>query len=455
MKPAFRVSICGGGIGGLTLALVLGKYGIPLVEIFEAGPTITTVGSGIGLYGRTMDIMKELGLYDELVKLAIGPPQENTGPVFRKSDQRDGYHWFSRNLKREDVCQMTHGGSDFLCISGGTLMVHRKDLLDLLLQQLSVSCKIHTSKKLELYNVNSETGEITLHFSDGSSSVTDVLVGADGIHSVTRKTMYQKLASLVRDDGTRMRLLGHIDPVWTGILVYRSLVPTAKLLKEYPDVEGPSGLTMHIVTYPISQGGLINVVVYRHNRGSFGTPFEGNWVVNVSEKEISDRFEDWEVRARALAKCVERPLRWALHTLQPLPHYVDGRVVLLGDAAHAMEPHLGVGAGQAIEDAFVLGRLLTHKLTHQGNVTDALKTYEEVRLPIVNSIAQRSQNVGRYYGFRHVFADGSVPAQGSPEELDYMRKSIEDAWEWQSESAWVWGDAEECWRAKCDTHAKL
>ena len=61
------------------LALVIGKYGTHPVEIFEAGPTITTIGAGIGFFGRTMAIMKEMGLYDEIVKLAAGPPKENTG----------------------------------------------------------------------------------------------------------------------------------------------------------------------------------------------------------------------------------------------------------------------------------------------------------------------------------------------------------------------------------------
>lgn len=140
-----------------------------------------------------------------------------------------------------------------------------------------------------------------------------------------------------------------------------------------------------------------------------------------------------------------------------------------------MEPHFGAGAGQAMEvgtsgqhsirfisihrflhrqDAFVLGRLLTHELTHRGNITDALKTYEEVRLPFANSIAQRSQDIGRYYVFQHdVFADDAVPVHGN-EGLDYVRQSIEDAWEWQNESEWVWGDAEERWRTKCSTPAK-
>ncbi|KAF9228173.1 FAD/NAD(P)-binding domain-containing protein [Gyrodon lividus] len=443
MKPNFRVSICGGGIGGLTLALMIGKYSTIPVDVYEASPQIATIGAGIGFFGRTMDIMKELGLYEELVQLGIGPPQENTGPNFRKSDQQDGYHWFTRKLKR------------------GTLLAHRKDLVNLLLRHIPTSCKVQMSKGLELYDVTPETDTITLHFSDGSTAITDVLLGADGIRSVARKTMYRQLASLCQDDESRKKILACIDPVWTGALVYRNLVPTTKLLKEYPGVEAPTELTLHlgknkhIVTYPISQGRLLNVVIFRQDYHAFGKSFEGHWVVDVSEKEILDTYEDWEPRARALVKCVERPSRWALHTLRPLPHYVHGRVALLGDAAHAMEPHFGAGAGQAIEDAFILGRLLTHELTHRGNVADALKIYEEVRLPFANRILQSSHDIGQSYAFHRVSDDQFTPVHGSQEELDYVHKSIENAWEWQSESDWVWGDAEARWRTKYGARPKL
>lgn len=106
------------------------------------------------------------------------------------------------------------------------------------------------------------------------------------------------------------------------------------------------------------------------------------------------------------------------------------------------------------QDAYVLGRLLTHELTHAGNVADALRMYEQVRLPFVSSIVQRTRDVGRFYSFS-ACADGAVPVYGTQEELDRVRKSIEDAWGWQNESEWVWGDAEKRWRAKCGARAKL
>lgn len=117
-------------------------------------------------------------------------------------------------------------------------------MVDFLLRHVPASCKIHTSKRLTSYDVNPKTGKITLRFSDGSSSVTDVLIGADGIRSATRRTMYQNLASSVEDDNSKKKVFEYIDPVWTGILVYRSLIPTAKLLKKYPDVEPPTELTL-------------------------------------------------------------------------------------------------------------------------------------------------------------------------------------------------------------------
>jgi len=268
--------------------------------------------------------------------------------------------------------------------------------------------------------------------------------------------MYQTLASLSRDDDSRKRLLECVDPVWTGNLVYRNLIPTEKLSKEFPGVEAPKvptlflGKDKHIVTFPISQGQVINVVIFIHNGDAFGTSFKGDWVMDVSEKEVLDQFEEWEVHARTLVKCVEKPSRWALHSMRPLPHYVNGNVVLLGDAAHAMEPHFGAGAGQAIEDAFVLGRLLTHELTHRGNVSDALKIYEEVRLPFANNVVQRSRDMGRCYGLHRVSADGGpVLDLDGPEQLDHVRKAIEDGWKWQSEPTWVWDEAEKHWLTKC------
>ncbi|KAF8438466.1 hypothetical protein L210DRAFT_2267527 [Boletus edulis BED1] len=131
-----------------------------------------------------------------------------------------------------------------LRLLGGQLMLHRKDMVEFLLRNFPASCKIHTFKRLDSYDVKSETGKITLHFFDGTSSVTDVLVGTDGIHSATRGTMYKRLAFSIRDDESRERLFDCNDPVWTGILVYRNLVPATKLMKECPDVELLTSLTL-------------------------------------------------------------------------------------------------------------------------------------------------------------------------------------------------------------------
>lgn len=81
-------------------------------------------------------------------------------------------------------------------------------------------------------------------------------------------------------------------------------------------------------------------------------------------------------------------------------------------------------------------------------MAEALRTYEEARLPFANLTVERSQDIGRLYCFYRTSEDGSAPPRGSQEELDYVRKSIEDAWEWQNESTWTWLDAEARWRMK-------
>ncbi|KAH7924187.1 FAD/NAD(P)-binding domain-containing protein [Leucogyrophana mollusca] len=401
----------GGGIGGLALAMILGKYGSLPVELFEAGPEIETVGAGIGFFSRTVDIMKELGLYDELAQLAIRPPQNNDGKLSQ--------------------CM----SSNFVPLTlFGPLTLHRRDLINVLLQHLPASCNIHTSKKLLSYFQDDATNSLVMNFADGTSAKTDVLIGADGVRSATRKTMFQEMANNSSDTAYKKWIAQYMDPIWTGILAYRCLISTEKLHKTFPDVAAPQGLTMvpqHIVAYPVSQGRLINVAIFSHNPDAYATQFEGRWVTEVPEQEIVDQYADWEPAARALVQCVEKPSRWALHVVKTLPNYVSGRVAILGDAAHGMEPHFGAGAGQAIEDAFIIGRLLTHESTQKDNIAEALRLYEEVRLPYANNILQKSENVGRLYCFRKPLNDGTFFPAGSPEEMDYVRTSIEEEWAWQ------------------------
>ncbi|MCO6059069.1 FAD-dependent monooxygenase, partial [Pseudomonas sp. MOB-449] len=91
------------------------------------------------------------------------------------------------------------------------------------------------------------------------------------------------------------------------------------------------------------------------------------WVREASQREMLDAFTGWGDAARVLLDCIPAPTLWALHELAELPGYVHGRVALIGDAAHAMLPHQGAGAGQGLEDAYFLARLLGDARVNAGN----------------------------------------------------------------------------------------
>ncbi|KIJ64574.1 hypothetical protein HYDPIDRAFT_90107, partial [Hydnomerulius pinastri MD-312] len=455
--------LSGGGIGGLTLAAVLGKYTSCSIALYEAAPEIATVGAGVTLFTRGMEIMKELGLYEELIEHAIIPPQANGGPYFRKSDQPEGVAWFQRVLLSE-VSEL-----------------HRQDLVNVLLKHIPSTCKLQTSKRLHSYSqCHGPTGPVTLEFSDGSQADCDVLIGADGIRSATRRCMFQDQHQGLYGSTC---IQEPANPFWTGILVYRALVPMDKVIHRHPSMTGSRMLTyscgknqvyycahspltivelslcqQHVVTYPVSQGRFINVVIHCHAPNSYGAKFEGPWMTEVDAQEVIERFQDWEPEIQTLVNALEKPSRWALHVIKPLPFCVSGRIAILGDAVHAMEPHLGAGAGQAIEDAFILGRLLAHDLTREDNIPDALNVYQNIRLPVASDVLTRSQNVGRLMAFKsplHLNSQDALPHESS-EELECIKSAIEKEWDCQHGGGALldWGRADRSWILHCEREAR-
>ncbi|KZT25301.1 FAD/NAD(P)-binding domain-containing protein [Neolentinus lepideus HHB14362 ss-1] len=396
--------------------------------MYEAASEITTVGAGISVWKRTWTILKDLGLDIELAKKAIEPPVDAPKPglTFRRSDQPEpGYNFY----------QMMN--------PYGAITLHRVDVVDVLRAKIPKSYPIYTSKRLQSYSRQPD-GSITMHFADGSSAVTDILIGADGIRSPTRQSLFRAMAA---DDGvTDPAKLQAIDketgPVWTGTLAYRSLIPAEKLESLYPGHQACRigmaylGKNKHIVAYPISQGRLINCVPFSTVVGGEGTTFNGKWVADVSTQEVIDCFSNFEEEAQALTKCMEDPTRWAIHAMTPLPHYASGRVAIIGDAAHAMATHLGAGAGQAIEDVYILGRLLAHPSATLDKAPDILRIYERVRLPFASGVAAECAATGYLYEF-------NGPAYGGAEceGLRELGKQIEKQWEWH----WT-KDFREDWR---------
>ncbi|KAG2108427.1 uncharacterized protein F5147DRAFT_652796 [Suillus discolor] len=181
-----------------------------------------------------------------------------------------------------------------------------------------------------------------------SASPPSSSYGADGTHSSVRKTFFETIGPDTIDPSKIRR---YSDPSWTRTLVYvdGSIFPTEKLSKLDPNNLALKDFMIHIISYPVSQGTRINVTAYASDEQKTDIPFEGHCVSAVSLEEVVEAYKDFEPDAKRLLDYFENPSRWALHVLNELPLFTWDIVALIGAAAHAMTPHFGAGAGQAIE----------------------------------------------------------------------------------------------------------
>ncbi|TFK48376.1 FAD/NAD(P)-binding domain-containing protein [Heliocybe sulcata] len=413
--PKFRVAICGGGIGGLTLALTLARYPDISVTIYEAAKDFTEIGAGIGLWPRALSVFQNLGLRDDIVNLAGGLDPNAPAHVFhyRKSDQPDGASFYD------------------LVTPGGLLRLHRAAVQQLLLARLPSSCSAHTSKRLLSYTQHPSS--VFLRFTDGSTASCDLLVGADGLHSAVRVGLVHEL-----------RVRGVVgseqvaEPRWSGEVAYRALIPMENIRKRYPGhrcLTTPTqflGRDNYILAYPISNGTLLNFVAFTTRPEREGTKFDGAWMA-VAGGHCDDwkkPYEGWDTEVQQLFDCAPPPMRWAIHTAPQLPTWVSGRVTILGDAAHAMTPHEGSGAGQAIEDAYLLGTLLGHPHATRTTLPAALAAYDRVRRPFAESVQRKSRENGRLFTCRRHDLHGADVDEGVLRDLgERIRVNWKWAWE--------------------------
>ncbi|KAH8119270.1 FAD/NAD-binding domain-containing protein [Phellopilus nigrolimitatus] len=404
-RPKFSIAICGGGISGLCLAVALSKYSDIEVLVYEAAERFKEIGAGVMIWTKTWTILELMGLADDFSKIAHAPPDGSIGFDYRRSDQpTEGF--------RFHIVEVPHG-----CIR-----FHRAQFLDVFVNHLSDKVTFFGKRLISYTDDGSE--KMSLLFQDGSSAVCDALVGCDGIKSSIRRQLFESMAQERGDD---FRIF--IEPVWTGTTAYRGLIPADRVpkLKDgslHSVLQRPMmycGKSKHIVGYSIAQGDIVNVVTLISEKDKQGERFEGPWVSECSKQELLGCYAGWEPEVQDILQCIERPTKWALHELHPLPMYVSGKVALVGDSAHAMLPHQGAGAGQAIEDAYILAQILGSSLTTKNTLTDALKAYENVRLPMANNVLRGSKDSGLMYEFDY---------PGLGEDYARLGRAIQKQWDW-------------------------
>ena len=340
---SLRAAIAGGGIGGLAAAFALSRSG-QQVELFEKATTFSDIGAGIQLGPNVTRIFQAWGLLDALHSLAVKPDRLQV-----RSATAGG---LLGELRLGQTIAARYGAP--------YLTLHRADLHAVLLQavQQAIGHKcavLHVDRAVQSFQQTTQA--VSVQVSDAGQNF-DVLVGADGLWS-----------------NTRQQLLNDGAPSRTGHLAYRASIKQADLPERLrsQNVTAWLGPRMHAVQYPVRSGDWLNVVVFVH--GDAPDDFQ-NWDHSANSVDLNLQL----IRCcPALLETVEAAAEWRLWVMHDRPpmhsvhEHAQGRVALLGDAAHPMRPYLAQGAGMAIEDAAELGAAL-HGITSQ-NVPAALQSY--------------------------------------------------------------------------------
>jgi salicylate hydroxylase len=359
---ARSVAVVGGGIGGLTAAVALVRAGLD-VRVYEQAPRVSSVGAGIQLAPNCSRILARLGLLPAVERVAVRPTEFE----FRRWD--DG-----RVLSRTalgDAVAATYGAP--------YLHAHRADLVGLLVDALPAGC-VETGRRCSAVTPHGDRAAVA--FADGSRTVADVVVGADGIHSAVRQALF-----------------GAEHPRFTGHVAYRGLVPAERVAHLGLGLRctvrlGPGA---HFVHYYVGAGRLLNVVCV----AEVDNWRRESWTDRADPAELRAAFRGWHPVVQAVLDGLDAPLKWALFDRDPLPSWSRGAVALLGDASHPMLPYGAQGYAQAVEDAAVLAACLAD--TGQ-DVAAALARYGCLR----RERAARVQAISRGNGVRFHLPDGSA-----------------------------------------------
>jgi salicylate hydroxylase len=337
-----RIGIVGGGVGGLAAAGALRRLGTDAV-VFEQAGRYGRVGADINLTPNAVRALDGLGVGQQIRETAARP-------TFRISRTWDSGEETSR-LPMSAAAEERYGAPQ--------LTMHRADLLAALTDALPRKALVLGAR---VTDVEHGSDGVVASFADGRREELDLLVGADGIHSVVRGEMF-----------------GAEHPEFTGVVAFRAVVPAARLDPTLPNVDaftkwwGPDPATQ-IVTFPLNRG---------HDMFVFATTpqdtwREESWTCPGDVEELRSAYSAFHPEARAMLEACDEVLKSALYVRDPLTTWSKGPLTLLGDACHPMMPFMAQGAGQAIEDAVVLARCLQDE--GLGALDERLARYESARL---------------------------------------------------------------------------
>lgn len=353
-----KVLIAGGGIGGLTAALALAQRGFD-VQVLEQAPAIREVGAGVQLSPNAMRVLYRLGLEEalrEVVCVAAGK---------RVRLWNSGQTWTLFDLGAEATARY---GFPYVTL-------HRADLQALLARAVRLASPDAIRLGAKCVDVVQEAAAVQVRLDTGETLCADALVGADGVHSRIRASLF-----------------GEDAPVFSGCRAWRGVIAAADLPAHLrgPHAVNWVGPGAHVIHYPLRGGELVNFVGIVE-RDDWHVE---SWATQGSVQDCRSDFAGWHDDVQTFIDALHAPFKWALLLREPMSTWTRGRATLLGDAAHPTLPFLASGAAMAIEDGYVLARCLAEQAQ---DVPAALQRYESARLERTSRVVRGSSDNARRF----------------------------------------------------------
>jgi 2-polyprenyl-6-methoxyphenol hydroxylase-like FAD-dependent oxidoreductase len=353
---ALPIIIAGGGIGGLAAALGLAQKGFSVL-VLEKAPTLGEIGAGIQLGPNAFHAFDYLGIGEAARGMAVYIDQ------LRLMDA----------LTAEEITHIDLGEAFRARFRNPYAVVHRGDLHKVFLSACRAHPRVELRVKSEVVGYDQDGASVTVRLASGEAVGGALLIGADGLWSNVRR-------QLVADGPPRV----------SGHTTYRSVIPTEHMPEDlrWNAATLWAGPKCHIVHYPLSGWKLFNLVVTYHNDAP--EPVAGK---PVSREEVRSGFEHVHERAR---KIIDHGTDWKLWVLcdrDPVENWVNGRVTLLGDAAHPMMQYFAQGACMALEDAVCLSHMMA---AHRDDRERALERYRAQRVVRTARVQLQSRAIGEH-----------------------------------------------------------